>query len=409
MGQEINIANLRARAADLERELDAVREQLRQSCDPETLTAQLVRDRAYVFDANAPIDGLVGDCADSLSRYGFCVLENAIPESEIEAIRMEVAEAGAISRRNTQAIGDWVAAGRGPVDNPDFEVRPVRRAGHPPRAVTDIIWMPRFARHMAHPTLTTRARHVLDDHLRIAQLQTRTIEPSSPDEFGTGLHPDQVTSRGWHTDWPHDLSAYGMGDALENVGCVRHPFPDLTLALVTIWYLTDVDADSGGTWVVPGSHRDGRNPRGPDDGIVVTAPLPGDMQVTARAGSVYVQDSRSWHAAPRHNFSDRARVAAIARWCPWWVAADDFAPGKTYSTTVAGRPLSQDEFRALPAQLQPLMRHLCPDEVETLQQPVLDRSAAAHARNAHGFRVLEEDPETLARANAHVRVSVPDH
>ena len=408
MGPQRNMADLRARAAALERELDAVREQLRQRSDPAALTAELVRDRAYLFDANAPLAELLGNCVDSLSRYGFCVLENAIPESEIEAVRTEVAEAGAISRRNTQAIGDWVAAGRGPVDNPDFEVRPVRRAGHPPRAVNDIIWMPRLARHIAHPALTALARRVLDDHLRIAQLQTRTIEPGRADGHGTDPHPDQVTARGWHTDWPHDLSAYGMGDALENVGCVRHPFPDVPLCLVTIWYLTDVDADSGGTWVVPGSHRDGRNPRGPDDGIIVTAPIPGDMQVTARAGSVYVQDSRIWHAAPRHNFSDRARVAAIARWCPWWVAADDFAPGRTYSTTVAGRPLSGDEFQALPADLQPLMRHLCPDEVETIQQPVLDRSAAANARNTQGFQVLEKDPQALARANAHVRITIPE-
>ena len=38
------------------------------------------------------------------------------------------------------------------------------------------------------------------------------------------------------------------------------------MCLVMIWYLTDVDADSGATWVVPGSHRDARNPRGPGDG-----------------------------------------------------------------------------------------------------------------------------------------------
>ena len=54
-------------------------------------------------------------------------------------------------------------------------------------------------------------------------------------------------------------------------------------------YLTDVDGSSGGTWVVPGSHRDPRNPRGPEDGITVSAPIPGEMQVVASAGSVFVQ------------------------------------------------------------------------------------------------------------------------
>ena len=39
--------------------------------------------------------------------------------------------------------------------------------------------------------------------------------------------------------------------------------------------MTDVDEDSGGTFCVPGAHRDTRNPRGPTDGITVTAPIPG--------------------------------------------------------------------------------------------------------------------------------------
>ena len=32
------------------------------------------------------------------------------------------------------------------------------------------------------------------------------------------------------------------------------------MALSMVWYITDVDEDSGGTFVVPQSHRDPRNP-----------------------------------------------------------------------------------------------------------------------------------------------------
>ena len=95
--------------------------------------------------------------------------------------------------------------------------------------------------------------------------------------------------------------SYGAGDPETNVGSVRQPFPDVTLGLTMIWFLTDVDEDSGATFVVPGSHRDLRNPRGPNDGICVTSPVSGDMQVTAKAGSVLIQDSRLWHASPMHN------------------------------------------------------------------------------------------------------------
>ena len=62
-----------------------------------------------------------------------------------------------------------------------------------------------------------------------------------------------------------------------------------------VWYMTDVDENSGGTFCVPGSHRATNNPRGPEDGITVSAPIPGEMQCCAPAGSVYIQDSRCIH------------------------------------------------------------------------------------------------------------------
>ena len=157
---------------------------------------------------------------------------------------------------------------------------------------------------------------------------------------------------------------------------------------------------------MPGSHRDKRNPRGPADGMSVTAPIPGDMQASAKAGSVFIQDSRNWHASAMHNPSGRDRVAIVNRWCPWWLSVDDFAPGKTYSINQVCRPLSHDEYLALPKDLQPLMRHLCPDEHDTLQEPVLKRAHEAGLRTRFGFQQLEEDPDSLASANAHIRVPV---
>ena len=171
-----------------------------------------------------------------------------------------------------------------------------------------------------------------------------------------------------------------------------------------IWYLTDVDEDSGGTWVVPGSHRDPRNPRGPSDDITVSAPITGDMQISAKAGSVYIQDSRTWHASAMHNTSGKTRIAVVNRWCPWWMSVDDYAPGGTLNTIC--RPLSQEEYSALPKPLQPLMRHLCPEEYDEIQPPVLDRAEAARARTAWGFEQLREAPEKLRHANAHVRVPI---
>jgi len=67
-----------------------------------------------------------------------------------------------------------------------------------------------------------------------------------------------------------------------------------------VWYMIDAGSESGGTWCVPGAHRDTRNPRGPRDGITVTAPIPGELQVEAPAGSVFIQDSRMCAPTIRH-------------------------------------------------------------------------------------------------------------
>ncbi len=410
----MNISQLQDKVARQEQELEKTRQQLAQaSHDPATFTTELAQSRAYAFDPTTrPVEEVVEGCTNSLSRYGFCVIENVIPTDEVPAICQEILEAQAKVGRNIRAIRELVDS-EGLNDqellaSDKVSLRPVRRVGRPPKPPNDIVWMPKYARHLANSVVTAVARQVLDDHLRIAQLHPRIIAASSPDGtpggFGSVHHRGRADTREWHTDWPHDLSAYGSDNPNENVGCIRQPFPDITMCLVMIWYLTDVDENSGGTWVVPGSHKDKRNPRGPSDEITVSAPIPGDMQVTATAGSVYIQDSRSWHASAMHNPSGQERVAVVNRWCPWWLSVDDYAPGSRYNMVC--RPISHTEYLALPTELQPLMRHLCPDEPDAIQQPVLDRAKAASLRTRWGFRQLEENSDSLTQANAHIRVPV---
>lgn len=146
-----------------------------------------------------------------------------------------------------------------------------------------------------------------------------------------------------------------------------------------------------GTFVVPQSHRDPRNPRSPHDGITVTAPIPGEMAVTAPAGSVFIQDSRTWHSTACHNTSGRVRIAAQNRWIPWWINAEFSGQ----------RPLSLKELRQLPEEVQPLMQHLCSEANDGIAQQVLDRAAAAWEVNKRGFdRIGELD---LEHANAHIK------
>ena len=101
----MNRDELHAKAVRLERELRETRELLRRAChDPGAFTAELVRTRAYAFDAARPAAEVVSGCADSLDRYGFCVIDSAIPKGEVEAVREEVAAAREVISRNIEAI-----------------------------------------------------------------------------------------------------------------------------------------------------------------------------------------------------------------------------------------------------------------------------------------------------------------
>ena len=42
---------------------------------------------------------------------------------------------------------------------------------------------------------------------------------------------------------------------------------------------------------------------GPRDGITRSAPIPGELQIVAPAGSVFMQDTRCWHSSPMTNLT----------------------------------------------------------------------------------------------------------
>ncbi len=411
MGETNEVEELVTREAELVAELKDVRGMLARAQDVPTSTEALKASRGYAFDADGPLDEVVRGSAEALARYGFCVLDNVIPADQIERLREEAEQAEINVESNARAVREAVKSGTAIEDlvgKNGFELRPAPRVGRPPKLVNDVVWLPEYAKHLAHPTTTATAKAVLDDHLRIAQLHLRPVASDAadgtPGGFGRPQFRGRKDTREWHTDWPHDLSAYGGNRADLNAGCIRQPFPDVAMCLVMIWYLTDVDQDSGATFVVPGSHRDPRNPRGPEDGISVTSPIPGDMQVTAKAGSVFIQDSRCWHASAMHNTSGHTRVAIVNRWCPWWLSVDDYSPNAPFNTVC--RPLNQSEFDALPEALKPYLRHVCPTEADSLQQPVLDRAQAAAEQNQWGFLYLEEHPDEVAEANSDVHVDI---
>lgn len=107
-----------------------------------------------------------------------------------------------------------------------------------------------------------------------------------------------------HAHWHHDVGMHG----------VFHPF---SLMMVKVFYLlTDVEGDSGGTAMVPGSHRfpmDFRFPQVDDP-----RDMPGAVQMTGKAGDAYLFNGRVYHCAV-NNASDRPRKVLIVNYGHFWM------------------------------------------------------------------------------------------
>ncbi len=99
-----------------------------------------------------------------------------------------------------------------------------------------------------------------------------------------------------HAGWHHDVGLLG----------IYHPMS--VMMLKVFFLLTDVDANSGGTAMVPGSHRlpmDFQFPKVDDPRA-----MPGSVQMTGKAGDAYLFNGRVYHCAV-NNDSDNARRVLI--------------------------------------------------------------------------------------------------
>ncbi len=324
-------------------------------------------------------DEEIGGYLQSLRVQGFCVVERVIPEDQVNTVRASVHE----GRRLLQQDREAERSKRIELErqrNPDAEIGdgPVRPPMAPDAELCDIARNETFAEYLAESRVLRVAKAMLDTHVRI--LQTEVNKSSRP--AGEALSEEQLRRRGWHSDWPHDLTAYGPSseEPWKHCGAVAQPFPDVCMALSTVWYLgpQDVTPYNGGTWIVPGSHKDPRNPRGPDDGIDEQASIPGEFQISAPAGSVFMQDTRIWHSGAI-NQSEHERTAVVCRYAPWWLSGNEF--GNLHSGGHSLRTyVPREVYARFPPELKLLYRHLAEGEEDVLQ--LENQHKAVRAREA---------------------------
>ena len=359
-----------------------------------------MNNRKYTFDTskfNSATSSLKAE--KFFKEYGFCVFENVIPSRKILKIKNEVIIADKKIRRNQDLYKKEFKLGKSDkvlLKDKRLKIRETKYKNRPPKLANDIIWLKEYSNYLANDHVVKFARKILDDHLKISQLFIKSIATQNDskkiilktDDFGLPrIRNGNKNTREWHTDWPHDPWAYGGSNEKENIGCLRLPFPNLTFGLVMIWFLTDVDENNGGTFIVPKSHKFKDNPRASNN-ISVVAPIKKEIQIKAKAGSVFIQDTRLWHSSSVNLNKENKRISVINRWYPWWLSVDDYAPDSRFN--IVCRPLSKKDFNNLPVKLKPLMSSLCPDIKDFIQKPLIKRSSEAAKSKIKQYKELAD-------------------
>ena len=138
---------------------------------------------------------------------------------------------------------------------------------------------PMFLPTIDHPAILPYIEATMGTDLILGSLSARVVRPGDD-------------AQGLHGDVPLPMQRYGA---------------DAPLMMNTVWALSDLNPENGGTRLVPGSHQS--HLREPPAGLS----LPHEMQPTLRAGSVVVFHGQTWHGGGA-NRTDALRIAMFGHY-----------------------------------------------------------------------------------------------
>ncbi|HEX3683202.1 MAG TPA: phytanoyl-CoA dioxygenase family protein [Bryobacteraceae bacterium] len=271
------------------------------------------------------------EVARGVWQDGYCVIPGVIPQSEVELVKDAV-----WAQLEIQRVA-WEA-----------EVEKMRHVGQqlPPSGLLVaeglINSLPDLGRHVTHPLIAGSCEALLGPLWRISAVSAIATLPGNQRGY-------------WHADWPYNQTL---------ATCIRAPYPDGVFNLSAIVPVTQFNAETGSTLIVPGSHRCPDNPTGRSD-LDRTQSHPNELQVTASPGDALFYDSRLWHCVGA-NRSHHVRIIVTARYTPWWLNLQVRRKGspeylRTMSAT-SGKDnsvpmISRQAFEALASEVKPFFVH----------------------------------------------------
>jgi len=216
--------------------------------------------------ATATLTSDLGQAKADLAEHGYCLVEGALDEARLTAIKTRLAE---------QAEAEIA-------DGTDY----VYDAGSNQR-VWNLLNKGEVFEELAQDPLVCRfMAHLLDSDFLLSNIDANIAGPGGTPMF---LHADQ--------------------------SFVPNPWPPYPLVANAMWMLDDFTADNGATRIVPGSHRRGRGPDyGTDDPasetVPVCAPAGTASSPTTAARSCASRRTSSSRCGPRCSIGRRRTFAA---------------------------------------------------------------------------------------------------
>ena len=204
----------------------------------------------------------IAEAVEHLYAYGYCLLEDRIPEDLARSLGRRCLELHADSEWQPSIIGD-----------PHYQTL------FGMLNLDDRVWT-----CAAHRDVVAIAGHFLGPSCRVVEACSKPTWPGAPAQE---LHVDSASQ--------------------------FNEVPDVPWMINTVWMLTDFTVENGATGVVPLSHRSRLKRPPPEitpDSTLITP-------ITGRAGSVILWHGGLLHLA-RPNTSDQIRVGLNIAYYPRW-------------------------------------------------------------------------------------------